>query len=313
MERLPGIDAVWPNRSDLVYEQDPDLAAVADWFRAQEDFERRFGLVFRRSFNEVLDGVRTGRYDVAELEKTEKTYIGTKVEIVVRSEFGLEKGRPMDYVIEDRQVDAKFSLSASGWTIPMEAVGHLCLLLHADDRGSRFTVGLIRTTEAVLRGGGNRDSKRGVSKEGKKMIHWLVPDGELPVNRLLHLPENTRDRILAFRSGQQRVNELFRRVQGEIIGRDSVEPVAMQTDVAKRVRDSRLQLWLEGIVILGHQSDHPRIARELALPVPSKGEWISVRLVPDTGDGRPVTIFKGRPSVVAREYEPVQSLPVGTY
>lgn len=313
MEQLPGLDAVWHNGADVAYGSDPDLAAVADWFRTQPDFESRFGLVLRRSFNEVLDGARTGRYDVVDLEKTEKTYIGTKVEIVVRSEFELVKSHPMDYVIEGRQVDAKFSLSPGGWTIPLEADGHLCLLLHADDHKSRFTVGLIRITDEVLNQGGNRDRKRGVSREGRRAIHWLVREGRLPPNLILHLPPEERTPILKAGSGQQRVNELFRRVRGVLIDRDSVDPIAVQTDMAKRVRDSRIHLAPEGIVVLGHQNDHPGIARDLGLPVPRKGEWIAVRLVPDLRDGRPVSVVNGQRSVVARENEPIHPLPSGVY
>ncbi len=52
----------------------------------------RFGHAIRQSFDEVFDGQRTGRYALAQLSKVEKTYIGTKVEIVVQAEFGLERG-----------------------------------------------------------------------------------------------------------------------------------------------------------------------------------------------------------------------------
>ena len=56
--------------------------------------------------------------------------------------------------------------------------------------------------------------------------------------------------------------------------------VAQQDDPPKRVRDSRLRLRQEGILILGHQGDHPRIARAFGLPMPSKGQWVSARVTP---------------------------------
>src|SRR6266567_2220772 len=123
-------------------EGDPELAKVSAWFRGHSALEECFGQVLRQSFDEVLDGQRTGRFDVDELEKTEKTYIGTKVEIVCRAAFGIRKGAPgrMDYLIEGIEVDAKFSLT-EGWTIPQEAVGQLCLVMSADDRRSVFRVG----------------------------------------------------------------------------------------------------------------------------------------------------------------------------
>ncbi|MEV3934377.1 NaeI family type II restriction endonuclease [Glycomyces sp. NPDC049804] len=305
------IDAMWLKESDLVYEADPGLAAVADWFRAQDDFEARFGQAVRRSLNEVLDGARTGRYDTNDLEKTEKTYVGTKVEIVVRATFELTKSRPMDYLIAGRQVDAKFSFFEWGWSVPVEAMDHLCLVLYANDHASLFRVGLIRINSEVLTNSGNRDGKRGISARGRRKIHWLVADGALPENLLLQLTPEERSPILAPDSGQKRVNELFRRVQGVLINRDSVEPVAQQTDIAKRVRDSRLQLAHEGIVVLGHQAAHPGIARALGIPVPKKGEWISVRLVPDLGDGRPSAVIKEQPLVLAHPDEPAQPLRPG--
>jgi len=54
----------------------------------------------------------------------------------------------------------------------------------------------------------------------------------------------------------------------------------------KRARGNggaRDKLRPEGILILGHQGSDPVIARELDLPVPSKGELLSVRVVPDDG------------------------------
>ena len=38
----------------------------------------------REALDEVIDTPRTGRFTLSQLEKTEKTYIGTKVEILVR-------------------------------------------------------------------------------------------------------------------------------------------------------------------------------------------------------------------------------------
>lgn len=52
---------------------------------AGRDPAKKFGQAVRQAIDEVLDGPRTGRCKLAELAKTEKTYVGTKVEIVVRT------------------------------------------------------------------------------------------------------------------------------------------------------------------------------------------------------------------------------------
>jgi len=77
----------------------------------------RFGAAIRQSIDEVLDGPRTGRWAFTQLEKTEKTYVGTKLEIVVRTSLGLEPGAVLDLDIEGEPVDIKWGMN-SGWQIP---------------------------------------------------------------------------------------------------------------------------------------------------------------------------------------------------
>lgn len=90
--------------------------------------DQLLGEVFRRSFDEVLDGQRTGRFLVEDLAKTEKTYLGTALD--------LEHGPSLDFVIAGQKVDCKFSLGGYAWMIPIEARDRLCLLLTADDASS---------------------------------------------------------------------------------------------------------------------------------------------------------------------------------
>ncbi|GIG67089.1 NaeI family type II restriction endonuclease [Phytomonospora endophytica] len=303
-----GSDAEPPAPPSAPVSDDPGLREVAWWLEGFTDIEQRFGDALRRSIDEVLDGQRTSRYDINQLEKTEKTYLGTKVEIVVRAFLELPRGARMDYLIAGHEVDAKFSLSPFGWTIPREAMNHLCLLMHADDARSRFTVGLLHITEDVLNQGRNQDGKRTVSKAGRAAIRWLVPDGRLPINALLHMKPVDRERILAAGFGQSGIDMLFTVVQERIVERETVVTIAAQTDSAKRVRDARLHLRLAGIVILGHQEDHPRIARDLNLPVPAKGEWISARLVPAVGDNRPATRIHGEQLVIAHPDDPAHPI-----
>ncbi|MFI8927827.1 NaeI family type II restriction endonuclease [Streptomyces sp. NPDC053474] len=267
------------------YSGDPALQDVLDWFRAQPNLEARFGQVIRQSIDEVLDGQRTGRFDIDELEKTEKTYLGTKVEIVTRSEFGLGHGQRMDYHIVGHDVDSKFT-SGGNWTIPREADGHICLLTKANDHKAHYQVGLLRIRDEFLNAGKNRDGKRSISAAGRGAIHWIVENGQITQNILLSLPEVERTAIFnasagyrgSGNGGQLRTNELFRRVQGKPVNRNTVLTVASQDDGPKRVRDARNHLRPEGIMILGHQSQHPRIARDLGLSVAEKGSWVAVRV-----------------------------------
>lgn len=261
---------------------DPELDDVVSWFRSRPSVEQDFGTAIRQALDEVYDGQRTGRYRIDQLSKVEKTYIGTKVEIIVADVFGLPRGRRMDYLIAGHEVDAKWSMRAGGWMIPREAVGELCLCMTADDERSTFSVGIVRADQQALRPTSNQDKKRYLTDAAVGSIAWIVRDGPLPENLLLHLDPRTREQILAVgASGQQRVNELFRHVRERVVRREVVLTVARQHDGPKRVRDARAHCREDGIVVLGHQNEHPRIARELGLEAPPKGSWISVRLVPD--------------------------------
>ena len=238
---------------------DPGLDRAVDWFKAQPQMAERFGSAIRKALDEVFDGQRTGRYALTQLSKVEKTYIGTKVEIVVQAEFGLQRGQRMDYLVAGEDIDAKWSMRSGGWMIP--------------------SVGIVRADENSLRSSRNKDQKRSLSKDGVSAMSWLEEKGSLIENLLLHLDETTRSSILDYNlSGQQRINQLFRLVHSRVVGRGVILTVAQQDDGVKRTRDARKHLQPEGIVILGHQQNHPRIAKGLGLKIPSKGSWIAARL-----------------------------------
>jgi hypothetical protein len=147
---------------------------------------------------------------------------------------------------------------------------------------------------------------------GRSNIHWIVRNARLTPNVLLHLPRETVDRIMNMRSGQQRINEIFRVAQGQIIGRGVIATLGQQEDYMKRVRGnggSRSQLQPEGIVILGHFDEHRRIAQDLNLPVPERGELLSVRLVRAKRTDSDVTLIDGDYWRLAVPEDPVTPAP----
>lgn len=264
---------------------DLELDLVEQWFRSQKNLQERLISTIRQSLDEVIDGPRTGRFIYAQCEKTEKTYLGTKVEILLRSEFGLDHGEVMDYRVDGIEVDCKYTGSSGGWNIPREAVGHICLLVRANDTRGLVSAGLIRCTEEILNKGQNQDGKRTISAASREYIRWLCEDAPLPVNQLYLWSEDDIARIRTKPSGQQRLNELFRLKQGEIIERSTIATIAQaKDDPMKRVRangGARTALQPEGIIILGHQKTHPSLCEQLGLPVPHKGQVVSVRVVRD--------------------------------
>jgi len=229
----------------------PDLAleAVRAALLAHPNLALVVGKGLRRSFDEVIDGPRTGRFRIEQLEKTEKTYIGTKVEIVLRNDLALPRGQILDNLIAGVEVDTKFSLTGN-WMIPPEAFDQICLLVSGNDNSGQFSMGLLRMVQTVLTEGSNQDSKKSVSAVGKSTIDWLFRNQAMPRNFLLDLDEDTRNRIMSQASGVQRMRQLFLTVTGRLIPRTAIEQVAQQKDPLRRARQMKDPLLLEGVRVL---------------------------------------------------------------
>ncbi len=265
---------------------DGDLAAVAAELRALDGDGSRMAAAIRGALDMLLDGQHTGRYRWDQLHKTEKTHAGTLVEIALARVLRLADGVTLDYTIAGADVDCKFSHRLGGWMIPPEADGKLMLLVQASDQDGTWSAGLIRATEENLSSAGNRDGKRALNERGRTAVRWLHARAPLQENALIRLPERDVAAIFALPSGQQRVNELFRRAQRMRVSRTVVATVAMQDDYMKRVRGgggARDQLRAEGIVIFGDYAGDQVLASALGLPRPGPGEFVSARLVPRQG------------------------------
>jgi hypothetical protein len=270
--------------------EDPELDAVEDALGVLDPTGEAVAEVIRETFDQLYDGQHSGRWSFDQLFKTEKTHMGTLIEINLQRRFKFDGGDATDYRISGVQVDCKYSMREGGWTLPPEVIGHVGLLVTADDERSSWRAGLIRVDEMLMNPGRNRDAKGVLSLVGRLRVRWLWPEhGHLAPNLFLELDSATRDRIFAARSsrgsrhGQARVNELFRSVQRRVIRRAELATVAQQDDFMKRARGNggaRSHLRPEGILVLGHQENDPLVARDLGLPVPTKGEFISARVVP---------------------------------
>jgi hypothetical protein len=268
---------------------DGDLAAVAAELRALDGDGSRMAAAIRGALDMLLDGQHTGRYRWEQLHKTEKTHAGTLVEIALARALRLADGTTLDYTIAGTDVDCKFSHRRGGWMIPPEADGKLLLLVQASDEDGTWSAGLLRATPEHLSSAGNRDAKRMLNERGRASVRWLHALAPLQENALIRLPERDVAAIFALPSGQQRVNELFRRAQRMRVSRTVVATVAMQDDYMKRVRGgggARDQLRAEGIVIFGDYAGDQVLASALGLPRPGPGEFVSARLVPWPGERR---------------------------
>ena len=206
---LPGLDDL----RDPAPSEDPGLAAVAAELTALDSDGSRMAAAIRGALDMLLDGQHTGRYRWEQLHKTEKTHAGTLVEIALARSLRLPDGTALDYTIAGADVDCKFSHRLGGWMIPPEADGQLMLLVQASDEDGTWSAGLLRATPENLSLAGNRDGKRALNDRGRAAVCWLHHRTALQENALIRLPEREVAAIFEATSGQQRVNELFRRAQ----------------------------------------------------------------------------------------------------
>lgn len=185
--------------TENIYWSDSDFKKVYDHLNSIPNFEAKAGKAVRDAVFEALRWVRTGRLEIEDLYKTEKTYIGTLVEIELRDQFGFQKGNKLDYKIVGIEVDCKFTIQKN-WAIPQEARGKLCLIgsLAKKKRNIQFSLGLIRADESILNTGRNRDRKTTIKKTNKKWLNyskWLVCERPLPKQAASLLNEAERERV----------------------------------------------------------------------------------------------------------------------
>lgn len=261
----------------------------------------RTARVLRSTFDQLYDGQHTGRYSVHQLHKTEKTHFGTLFEINFRREFDdvIDDGKTLDFQIAGHQVDAKFSFKMGGWMLPPESFDELLLVCTASDDKSEWALGVVRARAEWRRLGANRDAKSGLTSFGLTQVNWIKWGEQLPPNVLLATPPEDLAAIFSPNlSGQGRINELFRRVAGKRIGRNTIATVAQQDDFMKRVRyngGARSNLRHEGYIIPGGDyASHREIALQLGGPVPRPGEVVSFRVTPAKGDEPNIILLDGK-------------------
>ena len=219
----------------------------------QDRLEEKLRSFFRSAIDEVIDTSRSGRFYFKQLEKTEKTYLGTKFEILLRDWLQVPKGVRMDLLVGGREVDVKSTTSGSGWMIPPEAINELCILLRIDEVNAKCAFGLILIRREYLNLGSNRDAKATITSASRNNIWWIVSDFHYTPNFWSIVSDKDRTEIMACSGGTKRVAMLFERYQKVSISRVQIIAVAQQNDPMRRVRrggGARDLLAPKGIALL---------------------------------------------------------------
>jgi hypothetical protein len=253
-----------------------------------DDLRHNFPSLLRECIDDVIQTPRTGRRSYDELEKTEKTYIGTRVEIMLRSFLRAQKG-DLGLRIGRFDVDVKHTMG-SNWMIPTETVGHPCVLLAADEEHALCYMGIVVARPEYLTAGPNQDAKRSLSAVRFQNIRWLLRELPYPANFWRTVDAAVVERIFLGRSGNERVTALFAQVRDRPISRNVIEAVAQQKDFMRRIRadkgsrGTRGALGRQGMVLMSGDYDS-HFAHALGLPRLGKGEFMS-HLIADEGEAQ---------------------------
>lgn len=254
----------------------PIVDAIIEASGGLGEFEVEVPLILRTAIDEVVDAPRTKRFLLSETEKTEKTYLGTKVEILIRSFLGFSKGSVLDMSIKGTEVDIKNTMYTN-WSIPKENVGRPAMLIRSNEAKARCDVGIAIIHDGYLRPAANRDSKRGIAAAGFKNIWWLLQDHPYPVNFWQLMKAEERQALMGAGGGTRRLAALFEKVQKTPISRVQVEALGQQHDYMRRIRrggGARDILAPKGIALLSGQYDQG-VIQTLRLGTVTREEFIS--------------------------------------
>ena len=265
---------------------DIELAGVVAALRAADPQGARFARTLRRTYDQIYDGGNTGRFRWEQLNKTEKTYFGSLVDINIQREFSFADGIDLDFRIAGADVDCNWVDYDGGWMLTPAATGQICLLVTGCDDRSVWNAGVMRAVEPVLNASDNGNDRKTLSSAGRISIEWMWRNTRLPENVLLHIDPMILQAIMVDlagpRHGQKRLDELLRSVPNRIIDRRVVATIQQEGDYIKNmraIRRSRQNLMTEGIVVFGDSLGHRNIALNLGLPPLGDGDFMSARLI----------------------------------
>lgn len=229
----------------------------------------------------VLDPARTGRTEIKDLDRVEKTFVGLKVEHQIRDFLGAKPGA-RDLDLDGISVDIKNTVRQyRAWMIPVETYSRRepVLLIASNAKARTSSMGVMIAHPEYL-GAPNRDQKRPVLAAAHAHILWICDNVPWPPSRWEGL-DMVRFRQLREdkRSGGKRAADFFRENLGRRIHRSVVTSLLHeQYDPMKRLRGNggaRDFLGPQGIAILSRHYDQ-QLVTAFGLMI-GRDEFMSVR------------------------------------
>lgn len=261
-----------------------ELRRIADIITDRAGGPRRlemdFPVMVREVIDSIIDPARTGRTRFEELVNVEKTFIGLRLEHVLRDMIDVPSGL-RDLVIDGMDVDVKNTVRET-WTIPPETYRdeEPCILIRSNEATLRCWLGVVFARNAYLNPGTNRDGKRSISAAGKANILWLLDAVPYPSGHWEGINTQRFRELREIKGGARRVSTFLRENLGMKIHRSVIQALLYdQLDYMKRTRGNggaRDILAPEGIAVLSGVYD-AELARQLGYGVLLRDEILAVR------------------------------------
>lgn len=267
------LDSLHPDYATLA----PLVETVLSHAGGFNSFAENVPPLLRKAIDEVIDAPRTDRFTIDQTEKTEKTYLGTKIEIFLRRFLQLPKGKTLDLVVNGVEVDIK-NTTARDWMVPRESLGRPAMVIRTNEKTARCDVGLVVFHKHYLGLGENQDKKGRLTAANRKHIWWILNEFPYPPNFWEVLPKKEREEIIYAGSPNSMVAKLFEIMQRVPISRTQIEVVAKQHDYMRRLRKgggARDILTKKGIAVLSGIYDK-KLINTLGLGPATSEEFISV-------------------------------------
>lgn len=246
----------------------------------RQRLEVEFPLMVREVIDSIIDPARTGRTRFSDLVNVEKTFIGLRLEHVIRDMIDVPSGL-RDLVIDGMDVDVKNTVRDT-WTIPPETYRdeEPCILIRSNETTLRCWLGVIFARDAYLTAGANRDGKRSISAAGRGNILWILDGVQYPAGHWEGIDTQRFRELREVTGGARRVSAFLRENIGIKIHRSVIQALLYdQLDYMKRIRGNggaRDILALEGIAVLSGAYDAD-LARQLGYGVLVRDEVLAVR------------------------------------
>ncbi|WP_326945746.1 hypothetical protein OG439_40400 [Amycolatopsis sp. NBC_01307] len=270
-----------PSHEIKPFAEDDDLRAVYGWLRFQP-IDRLLRDAVDDAIRYVLDGPRTFRFDLmsAEVDRDERSSVGTKLQYHVIQRLELLKEPPLDTKISDIPVEIKGTVRGT-WMIPSEGQCEITLMIQINAAKHSFRALLMRTHRAWLTGGkGNRDLKRSprapaVTAYALEVVPWT----DLPPEPLRKLTDAQLRVVFSRTAGlEKRMAALFGYLPEIVIPRATIDTVgATLRDPARRARAAKSAVLEEHdlVVLVGTWSPDRAAAAKFEHDITDEG-WVAI-------------------------------------